>query len=297
MHAALREPRLWDCTLQSILQTLMLVAELDISVTGHNNGAYFEVRKCKVGKGQNERWEQRLGLGLGYNALITLIMRDGMVTSCSTGVVRQGDEFEYDEGTSAFIRHKRAIPGDPDAPAVAFYAYARMRTGEYKIEIMPAWEVREIRRKHAHEKSAAWNGSFDETGRKTPLRRMFKTMPTSVRLAAALEEFDQGHRLANDEERQETSQDGQGLNARIMGARAAGGQETAQDGPGATDGSMPAPNPPEANGRALPPADPMPRLDFRQREQTPISHDDIDAAFSGSGRSEPPEIDENDIPF
>lgn len=288
MHAALREPRLWDCTLQSILQTLMLVAELDISVTGHNNGAYFEVRNCKTGKGQNERWEQRLGLGLGYNALITLIMRDGMVTSCSTGVVREGDDFEYDEGTAAFIRHKKAIPGNPDAPSVAFYAYARMRTGEYKIEIMPAWEVREIRRKHAHEKSAAWNGSFDETGRKTPLRRMFKTMPTSTRLAAALEEFDQGHRLANDEDRQEARNDGQGLNARIMGAKAAGGQETAQGASEESGDSPPAPAPPKANGRELPPADPMPKVDLRQNEAAKV------AAFRNG---DPPEIDEDDIPF
>jgi len=274
----------------------MLVAELDISVTGHNNGAYFEVRNTKV-RGQNgeqDRWEPRLGLGLGYNALITLVTRDGIVTSCSTGVVRQGDRFEYDEGTDAYVKHTKDLNGNPDAEVIAFYAIARMRTGEYKVEVMPAWEVRDIRRKHASEKSAAWNQSFAETGRKTPLRRLCKTLTTSTRFGSALEEFDQGHRLRD---QGESSQDAPqtGINARVMGGNRPPEQaEAGQDEPEAPEAGTESSEPKERSRRDLTGSGAITAKVISRdadREKVTISRQDLDDALgpmSGIGESDTP---------
>lgn len=244
-RAAMREPKIWQATWTSILQSLLLVAELDIPVHGHNNGAYFEVRNAKI-KGRNgepDFWEKRMGVGFGYNALITLVQRDGSVVKCDTGVVREGDEFDYALGTKPFIHHKPALHDNEDAPLIAFYAIAEIRDANPKIEIMPAWEVRMIRRRFAAEKSAAWNENFAETGRKTPLRRLCKTLTTSPRLAAVLGEFDHGHRLAAEAVAAQQEEEAGGLTERIMGKsdqnpyETSDAPEAAQIPPAASEGS------------------------------------------------------------
>jgi phage RecT family recombinase len=248
MRAAMDNDKIWFCTPKSIIKTLLLVSELGLPVHGHNNGLFFEVRNAKTSKqGEPARWEQRLGIGFGYNALITLVQQDGVVVRVDTGVVREGDIFEYELGSRPFLRHipsmdyKPTSLDDTGPEPVAFYAIAELRASAYpKIEIMPRWEVARIRRMHADEKSGAWNNHFAETGRKTPLRRLCKTITTSPRLASALAEFDQSARAAarGDDLSLDIEDHGDSLTSVVMGSKSQGGDPALPAGPQIIQGAF-----------------------------------------------------------
>jgi recombination protein RecT len=74
---------------------------------------------------------------------------------------------------------------------IAFYAVAKLVGGGHAFEIMSAEQVNEIRNasqnyKSARDKAASvWGQHYEEMGRKTVLRRLFKYLPVSIELASA----------------------------------------------------------------------------------------------------------------
>jgi recombinational DNA repair protein RecT len=104
--------------------------------------------------------------------------------SINADVVREGDDFEMQKGTSPYLRHqKRAKAG---AKITGAYAIAEIRVNSYVFEYLSREEVDEIRLRY----SKSWaKGSLDEIpwyARKTCVRRLSAYLPKNARLAAAL---------------------------------------------------------------------------------------------------------------
>src|SRR6266849_9063658 len=90
-----RLPKLLECTRQSLLNASMSAACLGLEVDGVTGQAYLIPFK---GRAQ---------LVIGYKGYTTLAARSGI--TITGAVVREGDEFDYELGSAAFIRHKPAV--------------------------------------------------------------------------------------------------------------------------------------------------------------------------------------------
>jgi recombination protein RecT len=116
----------------------------------------------------------------GYQGLIYLLISSGMVKKVEARVVHENDLFELSYGTDANIIHKPNIsnPG----PIAGFYAVATDADGNKYIEHMSNDAVygialRSDMNKKTQKMTGAWDTDYEEMGRKTVLRRMFKYLP------------------------------------------------------------------------------------------------------------------------
>jgi recombination protein RecT len=186
IQAAVRQPQIWDCTQQSIFETVLLAARLDVDPSGHHNGAHF-VPFWDTTKGVRE-----LKLMLGYNAMIDLATRDKRITSFTTGVIYDDEEHEIVRGTCPRIHH---VPSTrdrkTDEPIKWAYAIAWFPTGQFEMEVMSLAEVQAIRKKSKQSDGAPWKYAFPEMAKKTVLRRLIKRLPLNPNAAIAIEQSDE----------------------------------------------------------------------------------------------------------
>lgn len=121
----------------------------------------------------------------GYRGLIDLARRSGQIVSIAAHAVRAGDEFRYSYGLDEELHH---VPGDDDnAPITHFYAVAKLVGGGHAFEVMSRSKVDGIM--HATQSRGAygpWKDHYEEMGRKTLIRRLFKYLPISIELAKAV---------------------------------------------------------------------------------------------------------------
>lgn len=117
---------------------------------------------------------------IGYRGLIELARRSGNISTIEARVVRQGDEFDYQQGTEQFIRHR---PGENENAAITHvYAIAVLADGGKQFEVMTKRQVDRIAKN-----SPVWKQHYDEMARKTVVRRLCKYLPLSPDLMKAAE--------------------------------------------------------------------------------------------------------------
>ncbi|MCA3233425.1 MAG: recombinase RecT, partial [Cupriavidus sp.] len=92
-------------------------------------------------------------------------------------------------GLDEKLEHKPTMSGR--GRVIAFYAVAKLVGGGHAFEVMSVDQVNEIRDasqnyKFARDKDkTVWGQHYEEMGRKTVLRRLFKYLPVSIELANA----------------------------------------------------------------------------------------------------------------
>lgn len=115
----------------------------------------------------------------GYRGLVKLAVKSGMVKSIESRIVYAGDEFEYEYGTTPYIRHKPNLTASHKTDEViCVYGTATLDSGEKVIEIMTLEDVANIRRRARSQN--IWESDFGEMARKTVIRRLIKYIPASA---------------------------------------------------------------------------------------------------------------------
>lgn len=118
-----------------------------------------------------------------YKGLIELAVATHKVVSIRVRAVYEGEPFEYTEGGAGpDIRHTPRMSGT-GGKIVGAYAIADLRFGRYKVEWMNVDEINAVRSKS---KSWARGDLTDWYARKTVVRRLCKTLPSSAKLQTAL---------------------------------------------------------------------------------------------------------------
>lgn len=176
MTVVQQNPKLLDCTKESLLGAIMTAAQLglypDVSVLGH---AYFVPFKGKV------------VFIAGYKGLIDLAGRGGMVTSIMGYAVYEGDAFEFEYGLNPTLKHKPS--GEPleERELTHVYAIARIR-GEpiAQFVVMTKGEVDAIRAKSPARDKGPWVTFYEPMSIKSVIRRLVKYLPISSELQRAV---------------------------------------------------------------------------------------------------------------
>ena len=174
-------PALADCTYQSIIGCVLNASLLGVSA--HLKQCFFiPYYNSKVGK--NEAQFQ-----LSYTGLLSLARRSGLVRDVFAEVVRKGDTFHVQYGTSKGIEHVPDLKGGSERTMEYAYAVIHYTHGGFEFVVMDRAEIEKRRLKSRGQKGepiGVWKEWDAEMWKKTALRFLLKTAPLSEEQFAGL---------------------------------------------------------------------------------------------------------------
>lgn len=163
--AAMQNPAIAECDPKSIVLSVARVAQwgLDIGQTAH---------LVPYGRTCNAIPD--------YRGLVEMIVRSGAARSVEARVVREGDEFQYEYGTSKRIRH---LPlAKSTARITHAYAIVTLRFQDFDFVVLDRDEIEAVR-----SKSKGWaKGELEGCAwyaKKTAVRRVVNLIPKNAKLA------------------------------------------------------------------------------------------------------------------
>jgi recombination protein RecT len=194
MTALQNKPSLLTCTFPSLWNACVRAAQDGLLPDGRE-GAIAPYGENKDGKRSAEiaTWMPMIE---GYRKKI---FEAGHVKSWEVNVVYEKDDFDYELGDNAFIRHKPYMGAGPSGGVVGAYSIAKLVTGETVREVMSAFQIKQVQ-----EKSKAGNGPWKDTAffpemcKKVVGRRHYKQLPHSESMDAMISRDDRDHGLIDE---------------------------------------------------------------------------------------------------
>jgi recombination protein RecT len=167
--AIAKSPQLLDCTPASLVIALMDAAQTGLEVNGRDAALVPYGKQCQF---------QPM-----YHGLVKQAVTEGVAKKIQARLVYENDDFDLWFDPEPHIKH---IPAYTDeGEVVGAYAYAVMPDGEIVIEFMNKRKLDHIKNK-AKSRSGPWSTDEEEMYRKTPIKRLFKTLPIPDRLEYAI---------------------------------------------------------------------------------------------------------------
>ena len=122
----------------------------------------------------------------GWQGMVDLAQRSGR-SSCWTGAVFEGDEFDYELGAEPFVKHK---PAGEDNPQKMTHVYAIGRVKDAPAPIIDVWPMlKVIKHRDRFNKVGAQHYSYQHLemyARKVVLLQVLKYLPKSIELSNAI---------------------------------------------------------------------------------------------------------------
>jgi recombination protein RecT len=173
-----RTPKLLDCDRQSIFNAAMSAACLGLEVDGVTGQAFLIPFKSKA------------QLVIGYRGFNTLGARSGLTLTGST--VKEDDDFDFELGDKAFVRHKPKLGSK--GRIVASWACATANNRPPVVSVLSIDDVMAIKQKSPGAKmsESPWNDpsiGFSAMAEKSAKRRLARSLPLNVmQLGARMDE-------------------------------------------------------------------------------------------------------------
>jgi len=178
---ALRTTRdLATCTPESFAASIMGCAALGLEPNTQLGLAYLIPRRNKRNGGKMECTMQ-----LGYQGMIDLARRSGMVSSIQAFPVFSGDEFRYSLGLDPTLYH---VPcGEDDAARMSHaYGVCRLKDGDPIFVVLTKRQIEARRaRGGAGDSFSPWKTDYVPMAQKTAIRALYTWMPRSAEMARA----------------------------------------------------------------------------------------------------------------
>ncbi|MGN6347066.1 MAG: recombination protein RecT [Candidatus Nitrosocosmicus sp.] len=176
-----RVPELNECTLQSVLSSIIQASQLGLEVSsliGHGYLVPFKKKDKETGK-----YIKECQFIIGYRGMIDLARRSGKLISLSSQSVYENDHFDFKYGLEEKLDH---IPyqGEDRGKFIGAYAIAKLDKGSYQFGVMFKNEIDKIkaRSKSSQSDYSPWTTDYEEMAKKTVIRRLFKYLPISIEL-------------------------------------------------------------------------------------------------------------------
>lgn len=170
--AASRQPKLFECTQESILKAVMTSAELGLDCSGSLGRAYL------VPFYNNKIGAMEALFIPGYMGLLDLVRRSGELKQIDAQVVYKEDEFVCEFGLEPKLVHKpnwEASQNDNDI--VFVYAIAHLTDGFKQYVVLTKAEINKVRAVSKAKDLGPWKSWYPEMCKKTALRRLCKFLP------------------------------------------------------------------------------------------------------------------------
>jgi recombination protein RecT len=165
-----KNPKLWDCTKQSIASVVLQCAQFGVEPDGRHAHII--------------PYNGEATLQLDYKGLVALVRRSGDVVSIHADVVRKGDKFKVNLGE---ITCHEVDYSTEAGEIYAVYATARLKDGSTQSVVLRREEVDAIRKRSRSGSSGPWATDWAEMAKKTAFRRLTKWLPLSYEAAEVVE--------------------------------------------------------------------------------------------------------------
>ena len=165
-----KNPKLWDCTKQSIASVVLQCAQFGVEPDGRHAHII--------------PYNGEATLQLDYKGLVALVRRSGDVVSIHADVVRKGDKFKVNLGE---ITCHEVDYSSEAGEVYAVYATARLKDGSSQSVVLRKEEVEAIRKRSRSGASGPWATDWAEMAKKTAFRRLTKWLPLSYEAAEVVE--------------------------------------------------------------------------------------------------------------
>lgn len=177
-----REPKLAECTVESVLSCFMRCTSLGLEPSNVNGLGMAYI--LPYGNKNYRTGQKEATLIIGYKGMLTLARRSGDLQSIHAQAVYEGDEFEYwedEHGQHFKFRANRNAEHDP-AKLTDVYVNAQLTNGGFVFEHMTRAEVDAIMRRSpsASAKATPWKTDYEAMALKTVIRRSFRYLPVST---------------------------------------------------------------------------------------------------------------------
>lgn len=187
MSAMNRNPKIKKSTLASISDALLKCSEFGVEPNGWE-AHLVPYKNTKLSKKAGYDVYE-VSLIVDYRGYIKLAYQSDMVSAIQADVVREGDYFCYERGTTSFLKH---TPGDDEARQMTHaWAVCNLKNGGAPFIVLNRRQVMEHKSRSMaakFDKQNFWNNPLDEPAMwiKTAVRVLAKFIPQSQELQAAV---------------------------------------------------------------------------------------------------------------
>lgn len=232
-----RNPKLRECTPVSVINSFMIMAQLELMPSDISGEAYVIPYNNK--RNINGQWVKVMEaqFQLGYQGLVTLFYRSG-AKDIAAEIVRKNDKFSYVNGV---LHHEPDVFSDDRGEAIGAYVVVRLSSGGSVTKVMSAKEILLIGEKFSKSWSTAdspWKPENDPqlwTWKKTVLKQCGKLVPKNEIIVKAIDEDNKDSIIAD---RLEAAK--KDTPALTMGALITDGKPKTEDNKKAPEGQNPA---------------------------------------------------------
>src|SRR3990167_112178 len=179
MTSILRNPRLLECTPQSLMGAIIQSAQLGLEPDDQRGLVYL------VPFRNNKKGTVDVQLIAGFKGLMDLARRSGKITAIYAEVVHVKDTFSYRLGTEQFLHHIKSDDMNP-GEVIKVYALARFPNNQCQFIVLSLADVEKSRQRSKAKDSGPWETDFEAMAKKTALRQLCKYLPSSVELTTAV---------------------------------------------------------------------------------------------------------------
>lgn len=180
MTSIQKVPQLAECTPESFLGCLLTCTQRGLAPDSASQHAHLIPFK------DHKKGVTVCTLIFGYKGLMDLALRHpGVLSFHVPQIVYEQDEFDYQEGQEPKLFHKPAQRPDRGA-IVAFYAVAKLASGDRPFVWMWLHEVEKVRDAVYKWQDKPWKTHFGAMGLKTVVIRLCKWLPATPDLQAAI---------------------------------------------------------------------------------------------------------------
>ena len=260
MAVAARNPRILECTTESILNVVIVASTLGLEIGNPRGGMHIVPFK----NGRTGKYE---ATGIpDYRGLMILAYRSGQVLSIRAAAVYDNDDFDYAEGTQPFIKHVPSLDGKK-GKLKCVYAVAELRDLGPQFKVVPLWECDEHRDRSRAKSDGPWKTDYVAMCLKTAVKMLCNWLPAApLKLVQAVEyedRVDRGEGISDlfenvIEMEPDPADNGQSrkaideLNARSVAGQSSPDASTPR-GEGPDKEPLPAPDPPSITAGGAPP--------------------------------------------
>ena len=185
-----KNPKLMRCDPLSLLARFMDLSSLGLEPDGRM--AHLIPFKDEV------------TLIIDFKGIVDIVRRSGEVDQILADVICENDEFDYQKGTGAFLKHKVDLKNkDGRGEVIGAYSFVKLKDGSEDFDVMTRSEIDKVRQASKTPDKGPWKDWFEEMAKKTVFRRHSKWLPFSPELKDKIE-IDHTDALT-DEERFKTS--------------------------------------------------------------------------------------------
>jgi recombination protein RecT len=155
-----KNPKLWDCTKESVASVILQAAQWGLMPDGHH------AHLIPYGNDATLQFD--------YKGILALVMRSGEVAHIHADIVCQNDKYRFNLGKVE--EHVVDLSKDR-GEAYAVYAMVRFKDGETAAIQMSKAEVEAIRKASRSGSSGPWATYPMEMWKKTAFKRLAKWLP------------------------------------------------------------------------------------------------------------------------